>query len=350
MQEGRPRTKVLVSAKVRPAAAVEAKGAVTLGAGQITVATLVFTFPDGFTLSPKITDGKVVKALGSSAVAGGPIVLKKVKRNSHHGRSARHTAQATASAEIAGRVSGLTPPRRRRRARSWSAASRSSSRPARCSAPKVADGAFVARQRQGQGRRSDPEEGQGQEPGRYARRLAPPDTADRPGGGSAEPPPDVVLDRLQSRPMQRATHADWLTPPANRWAFRHVRELIPTARIRRGSTVRELAPAPVDGLLDLEFAGTDGVTRTLGPYLEESYHRRARRAARRSGRGRVAAPRRRRRRAAHRDEHLEVDHRAAGRRARGRRPARSRGAGRRATSPSRRAPRSATRPSATCST
>ena len=101
------RTKVLVSAKVRPAASVEAKGAVTLGAGQITVATLVFTFPDGFTLSPKITDGKVVKAIGSSAVAGGPIVLKKVKRNSHHGRSARHTSPATASAQIAGRVSGL---------------------------------------------------------------------------------------------------------------------------------------------------------------------------------------------------------------------------------------------------
>jgi CubicO group peptidase (beta-lactamase class C family) len=71
--------------------------------------------------------------------------------------------------------------------------------------------------------------------------------------------------------MQRATHADWLTPPANRWAFRHVRELIPTARVRRGSTVRELAPAPVEGLLDLEFAATDGVTHTLRPYLEESF-------------------------------------------------------------------------------
>ena len=41
--------------------------------------------------------------------------------------------------------------------------------------------------------------------------------------------------------------------------------------IRRGDAVRELAAAPVDGLLDLEFAGTDGVTRTLGPYLDESF-------------------------------------------------------------------------------
>lgn len=99
---------LLVSAMVRPAAQVEARGAITLGAGQITVATLVFTFPDGFTLSPKITGGKVVKALGSSATAGGPIVLMRVKRNGHHGHHARHSAMATASAKIAGRVSGLT--------------------------------------------------------------------------------------------------------------------------------------------------------------------------------------------------------------------------------------------------
>jgi hypothetical protein len=92
---------------VRPAAAVEARGPVTLGASQITVATLVFTFPAGFVLSPKIVDGKVVKAFGTAATAGGPIVLTKVKRNGHHSRG-HSSAPATASAEIAGRVSGLT--------------------------------------------------------------------------------------------------------------------------------------------------------------------------------------------------------------------------------------------------
>ena len=56
--------------------------------------------------------------------------------------------------------------------------------------------------------------------------------------------------------MQRATHADWLTPPVNRWAFRHVRELIPTARVRRGPAVRELPPAPAEGLLELAFAAS----------------------------------------------------------------------------------------------
>ena len=103
---GVARTKVLVSVQVRPAAWVAARGAVTLGAGQITVATLVFTFPEGFVLSPKVTEGKIITAIGSAATAGGPIVLKKVKR-SHRGRSHGH-GSAIASAKIAGRVSGLT--------------------------------------------------------------------------------------------------------------------------------------------------------------------------------------------------------------------------------------------------
>jgi hypothetical protein len=106
--KGTVKTKVLVSVKVRPAAWVWAKGPVTLGTGQITVATLTFTFPDGFTLSPKVTDGKVVAAVGSAATAGDPIVLTKVTRhrNGHHARS--HGASATALASIAGRVSDLT--------------------------------------------------------------------------------------------------------------------------------------------------------------------------------------------------------------------------------------------------
>jgi hypothetical protein len=103
------KTNVLVSVKVRPAASVSARGPVTLGTSEITVATLVFTFPAGFTLSPKVTAGKVVTAFGSAATAGGPIVLKKVsrKRHGHHARS--EGGASSASATIAGRVSGLTP-------------------------------------------------------------------------------------------------------------------------------------------------------------------------------------------------------------------------------------------------
>jgi hypothetical protein len=105
------RTKVLVSVKVRPAAFVQARGPVTLGAGSVTVATLTFAFPDGFTLSPKITAGKVVKATGTAAAADGAITLKKISRVSrHHGhhRTFRGVSRSE-SATIAGRISELTP-------------------------------------------------------------------------------------------------------------------------------------------------------------------------------------------------------------------------------------------------
>ena len=102
---------MLVSAKVRPAAVVAAQGPVTLGAGSVTVATLVFNFPAGFVLSPKITAGKVVKATGSAALPDGVITLKKLKRVSrHHGHSRSfHGVSKKESAEVAGRVSELTP-------------------------------------------------------------------------------------------------------------------------------------------------------------------------------------------------------------------------------------------------
>jgi hypothetical protein len=103
------KTKVLLAVKVRPAASVDATGPVTLGAGQITVATLVFTFPNGFTLSPKITDGKVVRAFGSAATADGPIVLKRVAKKRFGHRVHANKSVKAASAKISGRVSDLTP-------------------------------------------------------------------------------------------------------------------------------------------------------------------------------------------------------------------------------------------------
>ena len=45
----------------------------------------------------------------------------------------------------------------------------------------------------------------------------------------------------------RPTLTNWLEPPGNRWAFRHVRELVPSALVTAGSG-RPLERAPVDGL------------------------------------------------------------------------------------------------------
>jgi CubicO group peptidase (beta-lactamase class C family) len=57
------------------------------------------------------------------------------------------------------------------------------------------------------------------------RRAPVPSAAD---AGLMTGPPPYPADRL-------VTLANWQEPPYNRWAFQHVRELIPTARISRGS-------------------------------------------------------------------------------------------------------------------
>ena len=65
------------------------------------------------------------------------------------------------------------------------------------------------------------------------------------------------------------TLANWQDPPHNRWAFQHVRELIPSVRIRRGPTPRYLPSVPVD-------LGTVGFRHderelTVDAMLDETY-------------------------------------------------------------------------------
>ena len=60
----------------------------------------------------------------------------------------------------------------------------------------------------------------------------------------------------------KATLANWRTAPHNRWAFHHVRELVPSADIPNDRRrVRELAARPAELELDrfLEETGTDGI-------------------------------------------------------------------------------------------
>jgi CubicO group peptidase (beta-lactamase class C family) len=60
--------------------------------------------------------------------------------------------------------------------------------------------------------------------------------------------------------MARATLADWQLPPQHRWAYQHVREIVPTSRIRRGE-----GPAP-----PLPRAERD-LSSLLAPMLERSW-------------------------------------------------------------------------------
>ncbi|HUZ84476.1 MAG TPA: serine hydrolase [Gaiellales bacterium] len=71
-------------------------------------------------------------------------------------------------------------------------------------------------------------------------------------------------------PASRPTLDTWMRAPGNRWAFRHVRELIPTARIRHG-TPRELPAAFADDLLDAEIIPAGPGDISVRRFLEQSH-------------------------------------------------------------------------------
>ena len=70
-------------------------------------------------------------------------------------------------------------------------------------------------------------------------------------------------------PGQLVTLANWQDPPFNRWAFQHLRELVPTARIDRARAPRALArdERDVDGV---RFAA-GGRQWSLGEWVEETW-------------------------------------------------------------------------------
>jgi CubicO group peptidase (beta-lactamase class C family) len=58
-------------------------------------------------------------------------------------------------------------------------------------------------------------------------------------------------------PQSRVTLANWQEPPFNRWAFQHVRELIPTARISRGTGPAFDLPRAERDVLGVRFRSGD---------------------------------------------------------------------------------------------
>src|SRR5437867_945944 len=67
----------------------------------------------------------------------------------------------------------------------------------------------------------------------------------------------------------QVTLANWQDPPFNSWAFQHVRELIPTARIARADAPAAL-PRAVQDLAGLVFRGGDR-DWTIGDFLDASH-------------------------------------------------------------------------------
>jgi CubicO group peptidase (beta-lactamase class C family) len=68
----------------------------------------------------------------------------------------------------------------------------------------------------------------------------------------------------------QVTLANWQEPPYNRWAFQHIRELIPTARISRAEGSPRRLPRAERDISSLSFR-SGGRDVTVGEMLEQTY-------------------------------------------------------------------------------
>lgn len=83
-------------------------------------------------------------------------------------------------------------------------------------------------------------------------------------------PRPAIMAGTPPPPEWRVPRADWDRAPWNRWSFQHVREILPTARVRRAGRAIALPsdPQPVD---HIAFDAADGSRMTVQQLLEATY-------------------------------------------------------------------------------
>jgi CubicO group peptidase (beta-lactamase class C family) len=82
--------------------------------------------------------------------------------------------------------------------------------------------------------------------------------------------PGLMAGPPPFQPGSLVTLGNWQDPPFNRWAFQHIRELIPTVRISRGSGPAWRLPRAERDLSGIKFA-VRGREMTVGEMLAETY-------------------------------------------------------------------------------
>ncbi|RVB53395.1 serine hydrolase, partial [Mesorhizobium sp. M7A.F.Ca.CA.001.06.1.1] len=85
---------------------------------------------------------------------------------------------------------------------------------------------------------------------------------------NSDPRPPIMQG---SPPAMVPPKLDWDRPPWNRWAFQHIREILPTAEVWRGNGHRrrlERAEVDLDGLA---VEDSEGKPTTLAGLLDETY-------------------------------------------------------------------------------
>ncbi len=75
---------------------------------------------------------------------------------------------------------------------------------------------------------------------------------------------------MPSAPLEQATIANWREPPFNRWAFHHIPELIPTAKVAAGAATRDL-PVAARTLDGFRVTGPRGDVFDLPGFLEATF-------------------------------------------------------------------------------
>lgn len=74
-----------------------------------------------------------------------------------------------------------------------------------------------------------------------------------------------------SPPRLTVPFADWDRPPWNRWSFQHIREILPTAEVWRGTGPASVLPLNLQKLDSLHVKASDGSASTLAALLDETY-------------------------------------------------------------------------------
>jgi CubicO group peptidase (beta-lactamase class C family) len=73
-------------------------------------------------------------------------------------------------------------------------------------------------------------------------------------------PPALIVPRL-----------DWDRPPWNRWAFQHMREILPTAEVWRGDGPASALRSALSDLGRIIFTRSDGAPQSIDEHLEETF-------------------------------------------------------------------------------
>src|ERR671921_2871739 len=68
----------------------------------------------------------------------------------------------------------------------------------------------------------------------------------------------VMMQGFPPPPEQRVTLSNWQLAPYNRWSFHHVREVVPSARVARGTCEPQPLPVAASPVGDLAVVRTDG--------------------------------------------------------------------------------------------